>query len=81
MARLEVDHEEPFAEVKCTATKNLGPKCHFHHRLKTLHGWEMDKRHRQAADGPTRRPPAPQAKNAGRGSIPGRDVGHRSLNA
>jgi hypothetical protein len=39
-ARLEDDHEEPYAKVRETALVNLDPKCDHHHDLKTHHGWD-----------------------------------------
>jgi hypothetical protein len=36
---LEVDHIEPWARTHRTAIEDLGPKCGFHHDLKTHRGW------------------------------------------
>ncbi len=36
---LEVDHIETWAETNRTAIEHLGPKCKWHHHLKTNKGW------------------------------------------
>ncbi len=36
---LEVDHIEAWAETHRTAIESLGPKCKWHHHLKTNKGW------------------------------------------
>jgi Domain of unknown function (DUF222) len=36
---LEVDHIEAWAETHRTAIEDLGPKCKWHHHLKTNKGW------------------------------------------
>ncbi len=36
---LEVDHIDPWADTHCTAIDSLGPKCRWHHHLKTAKGW------------------------------------------
>jgi hypothetical protein len=38
-AGLEVDHIEPYAETHRTAIESLGPKCRWHHHLKSNQGW------------------------------------------
>ena len=36
---LEIDHIEPYAETHRTEIESLGPKCRWHHPLKTHQGW------------------------------------------
>jgi hypothetical protein len=38
---LEIDHLVPFAEGGPTSLANLARACHFHHYLKTHHGWVL----------------------------------------
>jgi hypothetical protein len=40
VARIEIDHRDPYAKVGCTQTANLRPRCDHHHDLKTYHGWD-----------------------------------------
>lgn len=39
--RLEYDHRDEFAKVRCTELRNLDPLCDRDHDLKTLHGWAL----------------------------------------
>jgi hypothetical protein len=39
--RLEIDHLVPFAEGGPSTLDNLVRACHFHHYLKTHHGWVL----------------------------------------
>ena len=39
--RLEIDHVVPFAEGGPSTLDNLVRACHFHHYLKTHHGWVL----------------------------------------
>ncbi len=39
--RLEIDHVMPFAEGGPSTLDNLARACHFHHYLKTHHGWVL----------------------------------------
>ena len=38
---LEIDHMVPYAEGGPTVLENLARACHFHHYLKTHHGWVL----------------------------------------
>ncbi len=37
--RTELDHREPWARTRHTRLDQLDPLCHYHHDLKTRHGW------------------------------------------
>jgi len=40
-SRLEFDHRTPWAQTHHTRVDDLQGPCHFHHRQKTLYGWEL----------------------------------------
>ena len=50
--RLEFDHRTPWAQTRHTRVDDLQGPCPFHHRQKTVHGWEL-------IDGTGKRPMVP----------------------
>ncbi|HEX7275838.1 MAG TPA: HNH endonuclease signature motif containing protein, partial [Acidimicrobiales bacterium] len=60
---LEIDHIRPMADGGGTELANLCRIFHFHHNLKTHHGWQISRKgKRWLWEGPHGPPPDPNAR-------------------